>query len=590
MLEKNRDNIAKALAGLRKYELTQGEIVANGAYYNALVPNIQPAQLLQPFLDYAFGFRQRRRTSGNRRTTPDRAPNFPSPSTGFRNQETSPMMATRKRLATWVAVLLAVVLVAGAAFLVRQVFFGPNTITAYFPTATAIYPGDEVRVSGVKVGTIDSIEPEGTQTKMVLKVDRDVPVPADAKAVIVAQNLIAARYVQLTPAYRDGRRAEDGRRRGDSQRPHRGTGGMGRGQDPVDAAGNRIGTQARSEGAVTDTSIGRFIDSAANAMDGNGEKLRSTLAELSGVARIFAEGSGNIVDIIKNLQIFVTALRDSKQQIVHVPEPVGHPDQRAGRQQVRSGRGAVGPVGRDRRGAALRRRQPRTDGRADQQPGRRHPESRRQPDCRSRTSCTSRPTRSPTTRTSTTRPAGGVTGAFSFVNFSNPVYFVCGMIGAVANTTAPETAKLCEQYLGPALRLLNFNNLPLPINPYLRPSRQARGHHLHGSEAGARRRGPGRSARAAARGLGLHRRRGCGAAARLRGRRTTGDAAGPVRDPGSEVPATPSPALFPGAPIPGTAQHSTRPGSVRSGHAAAADPRARCAAARTAVAGGRTAS
>ena len=33
-------------------------------------------------------------------------------------------------------------------------------------------------------------------------------------------------------------------------------------------------------------------------------------------ARIFAEGSGNIVDIIKNLQIFVTALRDSKEQIV----------------------------------------------------------------------------------------------------------------------------------------------------------------------------------------------------------------------------------------------------------------------------------
>lgn len=110
----------------------------------------------------------------------------------------------RKRLVTVAAIALAVALVAGAAFLFRQVFFGPNTITAYFPTATSIYPGDEVRVSGVKVGKIDSITPEGTQTKMTLKVDRGVPVPADAKAVIVAQNLIAARYVQLTPAYRNG--------------------------------------------------------------------------------------------------------------------------------------------------------------------------------------------------------------------------------------------------------------------------------------------------------------------------------------------------------------------------------------------------
>jgi phospholipid/cholesterol/gamma-HCH transport system substrate-binding protein len=58
MLEENRDNIAKALPGLAKYELTQGEIVASGAYYNALIPNIMPAQLLQPFLDYAFGFRR----------------------------------------------------------------------------------------------------------------------------------------------------------------------------------------------------------------------------------------------------------------------------------------------------------------------------------------------------------------------------------------------------------------------------------------------------------------------------------------------------------------------------------------------------
>jgi phospholipid/cholesterol/gamma-HCH transport system substrate-binding protein len=58
MLEKNRDNIAKALPGLAKYQVTQGEAVANGFYYNAYEPNLSPAQILQPFLDYAFGFRR----------------------------------------------------------------------------------------------------------------------------------------------------------------------------------------------------------------------------------------------------------------------------------------------------------------------------------------------------------------------------------------------------------------------------------------------------------------------------------------------------------------------------------------------------
>jgi phospholipid/cholesterol/gamma-HCH transport system substrate-binding protein len=58
LLEKNRDNIAKAIPGLAKYQLTQAEALSNGYYYNALIPNLIPGQFLQPFLDYAFGFRR----------------------------------------------------------------------------------------------------------------------------------------------------------------------------------------------------------------------------------------------------------------------------------------------------------------------------------------------------------------------------------------------------------------------------------------------------------------------------------------------------------------------------------------------------
>ncbi|CDO06101.1 MCE family protein [Mycolicibacterium cosmeticum] len=58
VLEKNRDNISKALPNIKKFMLSQAETLANGPYYNAYVPNLQPAQLLQPFLDYAFGFRR----------------------------------------------------------------------------------------------------------------------------------------------------------------------------------------------------------------------------------------------------------------------------------------------------------------------------------------------------------------------------------------------------------------------------------------------------------------------------------------------------------------------------------------------------
>lgn len=58
MLEKNRDNIGQALPGLAKFQITQGEAVASGYYYDSYEPNLSPAQILQPFLDYVFGFRR----------------------------------------------------------------------------------------------------------------------------------------------------------------------------------------------------------------------------------------------------------------------------------------------------------------------------------------------------------------------------------------------------------------------------------------------------------------------------------------------------------------------------------------------------
>jgi phospholipid/cholesterol/gamma-HCH transport system substrate-binding protein len=58
MLERNRDNISQSLLGFKNYQITQGETVASGYYYNAFVPNLIVPELLQPFLDYAFGFRR----------------------------------------------------------------------------------------------------------------------------------------------------------------------------------------------------------------------------------------------------------------------------------------------------------------------------------------------------------------------------------------------------------------------------------------------------------------------------------------------------------------------------------------------------
>ena len=58
VLERNRDNLTKSLNGLAKYQLTQGEAVNNGFYYYGFASNLLPGPAIQPFLDYALGFRR----------------------------------------------------------------------------------------------------------------------------------------------------------------------------------------------------------------------------------------------------------------------------------------------------------------------------------------------------------------------------------------------------------------------------------------------------------------------------------------------------------------------------------------------------
>jgi virulence factor Mce-like protein len=449
-------------------------------------------------------------------------------------------MTSRPSTAKALAVALVALLVAGVAVLVRETVFAPLTITAYFTSATAIYPGDEVRVAGVKVGTIESIEPAGTQAKLTLAVDHDVPVPADASAIIVAQNLVAARYVQLAPAYEtSGPVLRDDAVIGAERTA------VPVEWDEVKEQLTRLATELGPSGGLSETSVSRFIDSAATAMDGNGQKLRDTIGQLSGVGRILADGSGSIVDIIKNLQVFVTALRDSNVQIVQFQDRLAsvssvvdgsRADMDAALTNLSE---AVGEVqrfiagSRDQTAEQIQRLANVTQNLVDNRAALEnvlhvmpnaigngyniyHPDT------------------------------GTMLGGFALGNFANPVQLICSAIGAVRNATAPETARLCSEYLGPALRLLNFNYLPLPFNAYLKKSPSP--HNLVYSDSALAPGGTGGSPDPVEPPPAVSAYTGVGDMPPPPG---WGAPAGP---PGAftpnGLPANPSPALFPGAPIP----------------------------------------
>jgi hypothetical protein len=239
--------------------------------------------------------------------------------------------------------------------------------------------------------------------------------------------------------------------------------------DEVKAQLMRLATDLGPNSQVSTTSVGRFIDSAANALDGNGDKLRATLAQLSGVGRILADGSGNIVDVIKNLQTFVTALRDSTTQIVQFQDRLATlssvvDDSNSNLDAALKDLSvAVGDVQRfvagtrNQTAEQIQRLGNVTQNLVD------HQKTLEQV-------LHVAPTAFANFYNIYNPNTGSDVGAFTLANFNNPLQFVCSAIGGIENTTAPETAKLCAEYLGPALRLLNFNEIPLPLSPFLGPS------------------------------------------------------------------------------------------------------------------------
>lgn len=191
---------------------------------------------------------------------------------------------SRKRaLAVGFTLLLAASLVVA----VGTTYFRPTQIVIYFTSVTGIYPGDDARVLGVKVGKIAAVDPAGAHVKMTVDIDADVPIPADARAVIVAQSLVSSRYVQLAPAYEtSGPTMRNG-----AVIPVERT-AVPVEWDEVKTQLMRLATELAPSAQGPDSSLSRFIDSAADAMQGNGEKLHRTLEELSGVGRILADGGG----------------------------------------------------------------------------------------------------------------------------------------------------------------------------------------------------------------------------------------------------------------------------------------------------------
>jgi phospholipid/cholesterol/gamma-HCH transport system substrate-binding protein len=359
-----------------------------------------------------------------------------------------------------VAVIVVVAVIAAAAwFLVART----KTVTAHFESTRGVYVDDSVRILGVKVGQIAEITTEGGLSKVTMEIDEEVAVPADANALLVAQSLVAERFIQLTPVFTGGAEMEDG-----------GTIPVERTAIPVEWDGvkeqlMKLSSALGPNGEDERGALGDFVESADAMLDGNGSEVRDALGELSQTMAMLSDGRENLFTTLKNLQLFVTALSQSEEQIVSFGGKLASVTQVLGDQTdgidaaLKDLDLAVTDINRfldnhgtrvttavDKLGQATKVVR---DRRADLE-GVLHV--------------------GPTAMANfynIYRPYQGVlTGVLAMNQMANPTNFICGAIAGLANNTAESDAQLCAQYLAPMFNSLTSNYPYGAVTPPITPT------------------------------------------------------------------------------------------------------------------------
>ncbi|GAA1792042.1 MCE family protein [Actinomadura chokoriensis] len=202
---------------------------------------------------------------------------------------------------------IAVVVAVGAFAALR----GPSgtRVTVYFRDAVGIYKGSDVRVLGVKVGTVDSVRAEGPQVRAVMTVDRGVDVPAGAKAVAVAPSLVADRYVQLTPAYTSGPKMASG-----AVIPADRT-ATPMELDKVYDSIKRLAADLGPKGLNKDGALSRVLETGAENLSGNGRDIRTTTERMAQAAKTLSGSQQDLFATIRGLQTFTAMLKANDGQV-----------------------------------------------------------------------------------------------------------------------------------------------------------------------------------------------------------------------------------------------------------------------------------
>jgi phospholipid/cholesterol/gamma-HCH transport system substrate-binding protein len=369
-------------------------------------------------------------------------------------------MKTKARLLIGAA--LVVILAAGVSVVATPWWkhVAKDTFIAYFANANGLYKGDEVRILGVAVGTVDKIEPQPQSTKVTFSVESQYPVPADVKAAILSPSLVSARAIQLVPAYDGGPKLAAG-----ASIPQDRTAVPVEWDDFRRQLEKLTGSlQPQSPGGPN--AVGEFINSAADNLRGQGDTARDTVIKLSQAVSALGDHSTDIFGTVRNMQLLVSALSSSSdllaafnQNFAQVSTVLTNtPDEVADATQgldtaVTDLRGFVAE-NREAVGTTFDHVNQITSALND-----------------SRTDIKQVLHIGPTVFQNFVniyQPAqSAITGILAPVNFADTVQFLCSAVQAASRLNNEQSAKLCVQYLAPIIKNRQMNFFPIGGNPFV---------------------------------------------------------------------------------------------------------------------------
>lgn len=334
-----------------------------------------------------------------------------------------------------------------------------NTVVAYFPDANALYAGDKVQIMGLRVGSIDKIEPAGDKMKVTFHYENKYKVPANASAVILNPTLVASRAIQLEPAYKGGPVLAD-----NAVIPENRT------QVPVewdelrDSVTNIVSKLGPTKEQPTGP-FGEVITAYADGLAGKGKQLNTTLNSLSQALNALNEGRGDFFAVVRSLALFVNALHADDQQFVALNQNLADFTTR-----LASSDGALANAVQQFDGllAAVRPylKQNRQVFAKDFDNLATVTNTLLQPDSLNglETFLHVGPTALSNVNQVYHPSHGSVVAVTAIANFANPMQFICSAIQAGSRLGYQESAELCAQYLAPILDAIKFNYPPFGLN------------------------------------------------------------------------------------------------------------------------------